>query len=142
MMGSASRAPLPERIAVREEMRQERACEWRVESVEEENRRFDLISRKPHPHDERTFTEVRFIAVGGRAGVGDVALSANEFKTVQRLGPDYRLLVLCNCATTPVLPAVRDPARPGWKPVVKVKHHRVGAREIAAGGSQTEDAPC
>jgi hypothetical protein len=34
----------------------EEARGWVVESVESENRGFDLISRKPHPHDPATFT--------------------------------------------------------------------------------------
>jgi hypothetical protein len=32
-----------------------------VESVETENRGFDLISRKPHPEDPKTAIDVRFI---------------------------------------------------------------------------------
>ena len=36
-----------------------------VESVESDNRSFDLISRKPHPNDPKTFTDVRFIEVNG-----------------------------------------------------------------------------
>ena len=58
-----------------------------VESVESENRGFDLISRRPHPEDPKTFIEVRFIEVKGRAGVGVVALSENEYRhgrTAQR----------------------------------------------------------
>ena len=66
---------------------------WRVESVEAENRGFDLISRKPHPHDDKTFIEVRFIEVKGRAGVGEIALSDNEYKTAERLKDDYWLYV-------------------------------------------------
>ena len=56
-----------ERIAVREAIKHEEARGWVVESVESENRGFDLISRKPHPHDPKTFVEVRFIEVKGRA---------------------------------------------------------------------------
>ena len=56
-----------------------------VESVEADNRGFDLISRRPHPHDEKTFTDVRFIEVKGRVAIGEVALTANEYKTAERL---------------------------------------------------------
>ena len=58
-----------------------------------DNRGFDIISRKPHPHDDKTFTDVRFIEVKGRAAVGEVALSDNEYKTAERLKKDYWLYV-------------------------------------------------
>jgi hypothetical protein len=58
-----------ERIAVQEAIAHEEARGWVVESVESENRGFDLISRRPHPEDPKTFIEVRFIEVKGRAGV-------------------------------------------------------------------------
>src|SRR5439155_25706203 len=73
-----------ERIAVAEAIRYEEARGCVVESVESENRGFDLISRRPHPQDPKTFIEVRFIEVKGRAGVGVVALSENEYRTAQR----------------------------------------------------------
>ena len=41
--------PEIERIAVQEAIRYEEARGWVVESVESENRGFDLISRRPHP---------------------------------------------------------------------------------------------
>jgi superfamily II DNA or RNA helicase len=75
-----------ERIAVAEAIRYEEARGWVVESVEDENRGFDLISRRPHPEDPKTFIEVK-----GRAGVGVVALSENEYRTAQRLKGDYWL---------------------------------------------------
>jgi superfamily II DNA or RNA helicase len=119
-----------ERVAVAAAIRHEEARGWVVESVEQDNRGFDLISRKPHPHDEKTFTDVRFIEVKGRSGVGEVALSANEYKTAERLKQDYWLYVVFNCGTTPELHAVQDPARLGWKPVVQVAHYHVVAGEI------------
>jgi hypothetical protein len=61
--------------------RHEEARGWVVEASESENRGFDLISRRPHPEDPKTFIEVRFIEVKGRAGVGVVALSENEYRT-------------------------------------------------------------
>ena len=74
-----------ERIAVETAKRHEEARGFVVESVEAENRGFDLISRKPHPEDPKTFTEVRFIEVKGRAGVGEIFLSANEYRAADRL---------------------------------------------------------
>lgn len=126
-----------ERIAVQEATKYEEARGWVVESVESENRGFDLISRKPHPRDPKTFVEVRFIEVKGRAGVGEVALSENEYKTALRLGGDYWLYVAYNCAETPELHVINDPAQLDWKPVVRVKHYHLGAKQII----EVEDQP-
>jgi hypothetical protein len=119
-----------ERIAVEEVIRHETARGWVVESVEKDNRGFDLISRKPHPHDDKTFTDVRFIEVKGRAAVGEVALSSNEYKTAERLKNDYWLYVVFNCGTKPQLHQIQDPARLGWTAVVQVAHYHVGADAI------------
>jgi hypothetical protein len=119
-----------ERIAVEVAIRHEEARGWQVESVEDQNRGFDLISRKPHPEDAKTFIEVRFIEVKGRAGVDEIALTANEYKTAGRLKKDYWLYAVFNCASTPELHTVQDPARLGWKPVVKVEHYHVGPEAI------------
>jgi hypothetical protein len=125
-----------ERIAVDEAMKFERSREWVPVSVEPENRGFDLISRRPHPHDPSTFVEVRFIEVKGRAGVGEVALSANEFKTAQRLGVDYWLYVVFNCASKPEIHLIQDPARLGWKPVVRVEQYFLDAKALLGGASE------
>jgi len=110
-----------ERIAVQYVTAHEEGRGWTVESVENENRGFDLISRKPHPEDPKTAIEVRFIEVKGRAAVGEIALSSNEFKTAQRLRADYWLYVVFNCASTPQLHVVRNPETMDWKPVVRVE---------------------
>ncbi len=123
-----------EKIAVAEAIRYEEARGWVVESVESENRGFDLISRKPHPEDAKTFTVVRFIEVKGRSAVGVVALSANEFRTAERLKGDYWLYAVFNCGTKPELHAVQDPARLGWTPVMAVEHYQLGPKEIIASG--------
>jgi superfamily II DNA or RNA helicase len=125
--------PEIERIAVKEAIRHEEARGWVVESVESENRGFDLISRRPHPEDPKTFIEVRFIEVKGRAGVGVVALSENEYRTAERLKTDYWLYAVFNCAATPQLHAVQDPARLGWTPIVTVEHYQLPASAVMAG---------
>ncbi len=125
------RDPEIERIAVQEAIRHEEARGWQVESVESENRGFDLISRKPHPEDPKTFVEVRFIEVKGRAGTDAIALSPNEHRTAQRLAADYWLYVVFDCASAPRLQAIQDPARLGWKPVVEVKHFLIGPQAVA-----------
>jgi superfamily II DNA or RNA helicase len=125
-----------ERIAVAEAIHYEEARGRVVESVEAENRGFDLISRRPHPEDPKTFIEVRFIEVKGRAGVGVVALSENEYRTAQRLKGDFWLYTVFNCAGTPELHAVQDPARLRWKPIVTVEHYHLDAASIMAGESR------
>jgi superfamily II DNA or RNA helicase len=119
-----------ERIAVEAAIRHETERGWVTESVEKDNRGFDIISRKPHPHDDKTFTDVRFIEVKGRAAVGEVALSDNEYKTAERLKKDYWLYVAYNCGTTPELHLIHDPARLGWQPVVQVAHYHLGSDAI------------
>ncbi|NQT80773.1 MAG: DUF3883 domain-containing protein [Candidatus Aminicenantes bacterium] len=122
--------PKIEKIAVEAVTVYEEARGWKVQSVEDENRGFDLISRKLHPEDPETVIEVRFIEVKGRSHVGEVALSTNEFKTAERLKTDYWLYVVFNCASKPEVHLIQDPSRLGWKPVVRIEHYHVGANEI------------
>ena len=122
-----------ERIAVQAVTAYEEARGWQIEGVEDQNRGFDLISRKPHPEDPKTCIEVRFIEVKGRAGVGEVALTTNEYKTAERLKKDFWLYVVFNSGATPELHLVQDPARLGWEPIVKIEHYHVGAAAILAG---------
>ena len=113
---------------------QARGCE--VESVEKDNRGFDLISRRPHPEDTKTAIDVRFIEVKGRAGVGEVALSGNEYRTAQRLKKDYWLYVVFNCAGTPAIHVVRDPAQLDWQAIVKIEHYQVKPQAILNGANE------
>lgn len=119
-----------ERIAVEEAIRHETERGWVIESVEADNRGFDFISRKPHPHDEKTFTDVRFIEVKGRVGIGEVALTSNEYKTADRLKRDYWLYVVFNCGTKPELHPVQDPARLEWEPIVMIEHYHTSPESI------------
>ena len=118
--------PEIERIAVQHVIAHEEARGWKVESVEKDNRGFDLISRKPHPEDSKTAIEVRFIEVKGRARAGDIALTANEYNTAKRLRRDYWLYVVFHCATpNPSLNILHDPATLDWQPIVKIEHYRL-----------------
>jgi len=119
-----------ERIAVDAVIAYERARGWEVESVEKDNRGFDLISRRPHPEDPKTAIEVRFIEVKGRSAVAEVALTANEYKTAQRLKNDYWLYVVFDCAGTPGINIVRNPAQLDWQPIVKIEHYQVKPQAI------------
>jgi len=119
-----------ERIAIEAVIAHEESRGWSAESVEKDNRGFDLISRRPHPEDPKTAIEVRFIEVKGRATVGDIALSANEYKTAERLKADYWLYTVFNCGTKPEIHIVRDPVRLGWQPLVKIEHFVTSAKSI------------
>lgn len=119
-----------ERLAVQAAIAHEEAQGRQVESVEAQNRGFDLISRRPHPEDPATAIEVRFIEVKGRSGVGEVALTTNEYKTAERLKNDYWLYVVYNCATMPQVHVVRNPATLGWKPIVTVEHYLISAQTV------------
>lgn len=140
-----------ERIAVQAVIAHEEARGWQVVSVEKENRGFDLISRKPHPEDPETAIEVRFIEVKGRAEIGEIALTTNEYKTAERLKHDYWLYAVFNClpasqaglssgqaglsagqagASAPQLHTIQDPVRLGWQPLVRIEHYYVSAGKI------------
>jgi superfamily II DNA or RNA helicase len=125
-----------ERIAVQAVIAHEEAQGYVVQSVEAENKGFDLISRKPHPEDPQTAIDVRFIEVKGRAGIGNIALTENEYRTAERLKKDYWLYVVYNCSSDPAVHVVRDPARLGWEPVVTVAHYQVGAGVITGATDQ------
>ena len=129
-IASMVRDPEIERLAVAEAMKYERERGWVPESVELENRGYDILSKKPHPTEPGVFTSARFIEVKGRAITAEVALTENEYRTAQRLGADFWLYVVFDCGSTPKLNAIQDPARLGWKPIVKVEHYLVGANEI------------
>jgi superfamily II DNA or RNA helicase len=118
--------PEIERIAVQFAIKHEEAEGRVVESVEADNRGFDLISRKPHPEDPKTAIDVRFIEVKGRSHTGDIALTSNEYNTAKRLRKDYWLYVVFHCASpVPSLNKLNDPATLEWQPIVKVEHYRL-----------------
>ena len=119
-----------EAIAVKAVIAHEEARGMRVVSVEKENRGFDLISRRPHAEDPETAIEVLFIEVKGRAAVGEVVLTTNEYKAAERLRKDYWLYVVFTCATQPAIHAINDPVRLGWQPLIKVEHYHLPAEAI------------
>lgn len=127
-----------ERIAVQVAIKNEEARGWVVESVESENRGFDLISRRPHPEDKKTFIEVRFIEVKGRAGVGVVALSSNEYTTAHRIKADYWLYVVFNCGSVPQLHTIQNPALISWQAVVSVEHYQAKPDSIICSATKAD----
>ena len=122
-----------ERIAVQFVIALLEAEGWEVESVEKDNRGFDLIARKAHPEDPKTAIEVRFVEVKGRVGVGEVALTSNEYKTAERLKKDYWLYVVFNCGSKPEAHVIQDPVRLGWEPLVKIEHYHIRPETLLAG---------
>jgi superfamily II DNA or RNA helicase len=119
-----------ERIAVQAAVAFEEARGCKVVSVESDTRGFDLISRRPISDTAREQIETRFIEVKGRAAVGEIALTANEYKTAQRLGDDYWLYVVFNCASQPQVTLIQNPARFDWEPLSKIDCYRLGAETI------------
>jgi superfamily II DNA or RNA helicase len=122
--------PEIERIAVQFAIKHEEAQGRVVESVETENRGFDLISRLPHPEDPKTAIDVRFIEVKGRAVTGEIALTSNEYNTAKRLKKDYWLYVVFHCATNPSLNAIKDPGQLDWQPIVRIEQYRLNQDSI------------
>ncbi len=125
-----------EKTAVQLAIEHEAKRGWIAESVEADNRGFDLISRKPHPEDPQTFIEVRFIEVKGRAGIGEIGLTNNEYRTAQRLKKDYWLYVVYNCASKPELRLINNPAELSWEAVVKIEHYHVKSDQILREGKK------
>jgi len=119
-----------EEIAVRSAIEFEEARGCIVESVESDARGFDLISRRTSSNTARQEIETRFIEVKGRAASGEIALTANEYKTAQRMGEDYWLYVVFNCASQPEVTVIQNPARFDWQPVSKIDCYRLAAESI------------
>ena len=124
-----------ERIAVDFVTKLLEADGWKVKSVESENRGFDLIATRCDLANPLASLGVRFIEVKGRSGVGEVALTTNEYKTAERLGNDYWLYVVYNCATKPEVHRIQNPSRLAWEVIVKVEHYHIGAAKILAKGT-------
>lgn len=101
-----------------------------VEGVEKGDRGYDLKSRRFHAEDPEKSVEGRCIEVKGRAGVGEIGLTSNEYETAKQLKEDYWLYVVYNCASNPEIHIMRDPARLGWKPITQIEHYHGGADAI------------
>jgi hypothetical protein len=122
-----------ERIAVQAVIAFEEARGCKVETVEVDTRGFDLISRRALSVTEGERVATRFIEVKGRAAVGEIALSANEYKTALSLGDDYWLYVVFNCASQPKVTTIQNPARFDWEPLSKIDCYRLGSETILKG---------
>jgi superfamily II DNA or RNA helicase len=122
------RSDAVEEAAMAHAMAMEQALGWQVEDVHEEDRGYDLVSYSP-------IGQIRYIEVKGRAGVGDVELSQNEWLKAQQLGGDYWLYVVSNALTAPDLQRIQNPTqRLSGDEVVERVRYRVrqeGWRRVA-----------
>jgi len=84
------------------------------EDVSRENLGFDIRSKGKEKN------ETRYIEVKARAGIGDVALTPNEWFKARRFKEQYWLYVVANAATNPVLYIINNPAE-NLKPLEKVE---------------------
>lgn len=125
-----------ERIALQAAIAFEEARGCTVQSVESDTRGFDLISRRVLSKTDGERVTTRFIEVKGRAAVGEIALTANEYKTALRLGDDYWLYVVFNCASQPQVTTIQNPARFDWEPLSKIDCYRLGSETILTSESR------
>ncbi|PTA67565.1 helicase-related protein [Deinococcus arcticus] len=109
--------------------------------VSAENVGYDIRSAGPQANADGKSQEVRFIEVKGRAGVGPVVLTPNEWITAGRLGDAYFLYVVTQALSThPQLTIVQNPAAkltPGQE--VTVLHYVISTDEWQRAGEQTEE---
>jgi hypothetical protein len=96
--------PDVERVGMEVTMAYERGQGRVPEDVAAENLGFDVRSTDPRSGRRR------YIEVKGRASVGPVALTQNEWFKAERFGAEYYLYVVLNAATQPELYLIQDPA--------------------------------
>ena len=115
--------PEVEKIAVDMSMQYERDNGRKPVSVEKDNCGWDVTSLLDGEPS-------RYIEVKGRAGVGGVALTPNEWIKAQRFGKDYWLYVVVNCKSNPELFLIQDPAsKLNPKEEVSVVRYMVGTND-------------
>jgi len=111
----------------------EEGREWRVEDVSAQSPGYDLLSRGPEG-------EVRYIEVKGRAGVGAVELSGNEWLKAEQLGEAYWLYIVTDALTAPGIHVVQDPAhrlaREEVIPQVRYRVAQQGWARVAEQGAE------
>jgi len=67
------------------------------------------------------------------ARASNVLVTRAPAETAERLKQDYWLYAVFNCGSNPELHVVRDPARLGWQPIVKIEHYQISPSNILAG---------
>ena len=124
------RSDAVEEAAMAYAMAQEQERGWQVEDIHDEDRGYDLVSHSPTG-------QIRYVEVKGRAGVGDVELSQNEWLKAQQLGDDYWLYVISNALTAPDLQRIQNPTQclSGDEVVKRVRYPRAPGQLAASGGA-------
>jgi hypothetical protein len=114
-------------------MDHERRRGWTPQDVSREGRGHDVLSRGPDG-------AVRYIEVKGRAAIGGVELSANEWLKAEQLGDDYWLYVVTDALGAADVHEVRDPAHrlPGEEVVPQVRYRvtQQGWHRVAEGSAE------
>src|SRR5260221_14426702 len=95
--------PDVERIAMEEAIRYEREQGRTPEDVSAQNLGFDVRSTDAQGHK-------RYIEVKGRAAIGSVQLTQNEWFKAQRFKEDYYLYVVLNATAQPERHVIHNPA--------------------------------
>jgi SNF2 family DNA or RNA helicase len=130
---SMRRSDLVEDAAMAFAIAYEEGREWRVEDVSAQSPGYDLLSRGPEG-------EVRYIEVKGRAGVGAVELSGNEWLKAEQLGEAYWLYIVTDALTAPGIHVVQDPAhrlaREEVIPQVRYRVAQQGWARVAEQGAE------
>jgi hypothetical protein len=100
--GAMARDNEVEAIAKGVALNYERAQRREPEDVSAESLGFDIRSKGPDGP--------RYIEVKGRAAMGSMALTRNEWIKAQRFGADYWLYIVVNCKSEPQLYVLQNPA--------------------------------
>lgn len=107
-----------EAIAMQHVLEHERALGRQVFDVHEKNLGYDITSLDVNSG------ELRLIEVKGLAArTGTILLTPNERRVAEDRRDCYWLYVVTDCAATPTLQTIPDPAKHPWHEVVKVQHY-------------------
>jgi hypothetical protein len=116
----------------------EQARGWQVEDVSAEARGYDLLSHGPAG-------AVRYIEVKGRASVGAVEMSANEWLKAEQLGDSYWLYIVTDALEAPALYIAQNPAqrlpREEVVPRVRYRVRQEGWRQVAEPAVEYDVSP-
>lgn len=98
-----------EAIAMEKAMEHEKEEGWVPEDVSEENLGFDVRSTKYDA--EGLLQDIRYIEVKGRAKIGEVRITSNEWKKARRFKDKFWLYIVTNAKTeSPELKKIQNPS--------------------------------
>lgn len=96
---------------------------------------YQLISRLPHPELKDMSAEVRFIKVIHFDETGPIRLSDKDLSTNKRLGDEYWVYCVTECATTPELHMFRNPQKHGLRPITAIIEYELRIDPPSSGDS-------